>query len=85
MKSQLIGKDPDAGKIEGKRRIWHHRMRWLDGIMDSMDINFSKLWGSLVCCSPWGHKESDLKTEQPPPQQQDIYLFIQKSLLYADF
>ena len=39
-------------------------MRWLDGIIDSMDMNSSKLWkvgeeGSLVCCSPWGHKESD--------------------------
>ena len=40
-------------------------MRWLDGIIDTMDMRFSKLWemGSLECCSPWGHKESDI-TEQ---------------------
>ena len=40
-------------------------MRWLDGITNSMDMNLSKLQefgdgqGSLVCCSPWGCKESD--------------------------
>ena len=31
-KSQLIEKDPDAGKIEGRRRRGRQRMRWLDGI-----------------------------------------------------
>ena len=43
MKSQLIGKDLDAGKIEGKRRRGWQRMRWLDSIIDSMDMNLSKL------------------------------------------
>ena len=52
------------GKIEGKRKRGWQRIRWLDGIINSMDMSLSKLGdseglGSLVCCSPWGHKESD--------------------------
>ena len=42
-KSELTGKDPDLGKIEGKRRRGWQRMRWLDSITTSMDMNLSKL------------------------------------------
>ena len=42
-KSQLIGKDPDAGKNEGRRRRGQQRMRELDGITESMDMSLSKL------------------------------------------
>ena len=54
------------GKIEGRRRSGRLRVIWLDGITDSMDMSLSKLrelvidQGSLVCCSPWGRKESDM-------------------------
>ena len=57
------------GKTEGGRRRGRQRMRWLDGITDSMDMSLSKAPGDgegqgiLVCCSPWGLKESDM-TEQ---------------------
>ena len=52
------------GKIEGRRRRGRQRMRWLDGITDSMGMSLGKLRElvmdrGLVCCSPLGHKESD--------------------------
>ena len=63
-KSWLIVKDPYAGKIEGRRRRGRQRMRWLNGIIDLMDMSLSKLWklvmwGRLAFCSPWGGKDSD--------------------------
>ena len=43
VKSGFTGEDPDAGKDWGRRRKGWQRMRWLDSITDSMDMNFSKL------------------------------------------
>ena len=43
MRNRLTGKDPDAGKIEGKRRRGKQRMRWLDSIPAPMDVSLSKL------------------------------------------
>ena len=58
------------GRIEGRRRRGHQRMRWFDGITDLIDVSLSRLQelvmdreGSVACCSPWGPKESDM-TEQ---------------------
>ena len=60
------------GKIEGRRRRGQQRMRWLDGITNSMDMSLIKLWELaefthawevLECCSPWGHIDLDT-TEQ---------------------
>ena len=50
------------GKVEGRRRRGRQRMRWLDGITDSMDgldrheqaLGVADRQGSLVCCSPLG-------------------------------
>ena len=69
VKNRLIWKDPDAGKdtrqeeklmTEDERVGWHHR---LNGHEFEQAPGDSEGQGSLVCCSPWGHKESDT-TEQ---------------------
>ena len=56
-------------KTEGRRRRGRQRTRWLDGITDSMDMSEqtpgdSEGQGSLACCSPRDHKESDTTERQ---------------------
>ena len=64
-KNWLIGKDPDAGKDWGQEEKgmtqdymvgWYH---WLNGHEFEATPGDGEGQGSLACCSPWGHKESD--------------------------
>ena len=63
-KADLLAKALMLRKIKGGRRGWQ-RMRWLDRITNSMDMSFEQALGdgegqgSLVCCSPCGHKVLD--------------------------
>ena len=59
-RADLMEKTLMLGKIKGKKRREQQRVRWLDSITNSMDMNLSKLENiggqrSLVCCRPWGH------------------------------
>ena len=86
-KSQLIGKDPDAGKYWGQEKGvaegeiigWHHR---LNGHEFEQTLGDGEGQGSLGCCNPWGHRVGhDLATKQ---QQHGPHWGVESSLFWAD-
>ena len=65
-RTDSLGKTLMLGKIEGRRRRGWQRMRWLDGISESVDghefeqaLRLGEGQGGLACCNLWGHKELD--------------------------
>ena len=84
MKNELIGKDPDAGKdrrreekgtTEDEMVGWHHR---LNGHKFEQAQGVGDGQGGLVCCSPWGCKESytteRLNGTEPEPSPSKLHL-----------
>ena len=76
VKSQLIGQDLDAGKYSGQEEKgttedemvgWHYR---LNGHEFEQALGDSEGQGNLVCCSPWGRKDSDTAWQLNNEQQQ---------------
>ena len=81
-KSWLIGKDRYSGKDWGQQEKsmtedemvgWH---RWLNGQEFEHTPGVDEGQGCLLCCSPWGHKESDLGTEQYKVAKICTYIFL---------
>ena len=84
-KDWLIGKDPDAGKdwrqeekgtTENEMVGWHH---WLNGHDFKHTLGDSEGQGSLVCCSPWDHKELDMTSWL---NNKDILQSLEKFVLF---
>ena len=72
------------GKIEGKKRRGQQRMRWLDGITDSVNMNLSKLWEIVKAREAWCaavHGVAKSRTKLKTEQQHRNHLVIQGPML----